>query len=164
MCKGGISIVYTDIVKAFRENSKDIIKQLLNIDLLDKKVEVQDYIFFNNHITVISGVIIDDVSFQFTISMPKELGLTIASKILGVPIVIIDESCINIILEMTKLIIGNSCLKLKHEETYPKMTSIGVIYGDNYRYMLDDGKIVYIPFSLFEQEFIIAFGPIQFHE
>lgn len=143
---GGIKIIDLKIDEIFNKNTKEIFKQFINMDLDEKTYKSSD-IKFNDGVSIIvslSGIL----SGQVIVNIPRELAKIIYHRHKkGVLAVEIDGNVRKSILELWKIIIGNSCASFYENGVSIELGSYCMIEGNDVNYTTIDKNVTIIQYE-----------------
>lgn len=114
--------------------------------MIEMKPYVTNNLILGNCVNVVIGIS-GLLSGQILVGLTQELAMYIGTKMLGNMVVTLDEQVKSSVLELCKLIIGNSCVTLFHSGVSVRITSISVISGESIEYSSIGQEIICVPFE-----------------
>ncbi|MTI66406.1 MAG: hypothetical protein FH753_07375 [Firmicutes bacterium] len=132
-----------EIINPFIEEASDILLRLGNIkiDLKGRKniktITIEDGIMLQVGLT-------GTYEGQFILEMSKDLALKIASNNKGYPIVTVDKSTEEILVEIVNLIVANAVAKLINQGISLKVIFTNILIGKDIKY-ISEKEILSIP-------------------
>lgn len=135
------------IINPFLKASKDIIMQVGNIEIEQKKPYVKKNIDLNDDIGVIIGIT-GTIKGQVIINFPEEIGKKIASNMMGgMPIATLDNIAKSALCELGNIILGNVATGLYNAGITVDITPPSIIAGLSMNFSVANQQILCIPFT-----------------
>ena len=135
------------IINPFLKSSKDILVQVGNIEIEQKKPYIKKSIDLNNDIGVIIGIT-GTIKGQVIINFPEEIGKKVASNMMGgMPVATLDDIAKSALSELGNMILGNAATGLYNAGISVDITPPSIIAGSNMNFTVANQVILCIPFS-----------------
>ncbi|WP_425448568.1 chemotaxis protein CheX [Dethiothermospora halolimnae] len=142
-----------EYVNPFLTASKDILVQVGNIALEQKKPFMRKDISLIDSIAVVVGVT-GNLKGQIVINFTEETGKKLASNMMGgMPVATLDEMAKSAISELGNMIMGNASTKLFDIGIKTDITPPSILAGKEMVYSIKGQDIMCVPFE-FEEETI----------
>ena len=141
-----IAISNIEIDEIFNKNTKEVFKQFVDIDLVERVYKTSDIKLYDGVSIVVSfsGI----VSGQIIINITSELAKVIYHRYRkGILAIEIDKNVKEAIFELSKVIIGNSCASFYANGISMEIASYCIIDGNDVNYTSVDKKVTIINYK-----------------
>lgn len=134
-----------ELINSFIKASKDIIVQMAGVQSETGSVYVKEKTFPSMNVAIMIGIT-GDFKGQALISMEKNVGLKIASNMMGgLPVADLDDIAKSAISELGNMILGNAATLLYNQGIKIDITPPSLLVGDNLSVSITSMKTLCVP-------------------
>jgi len=141
-------IIKQELIEPFAKSGKDLLLQILNLEVKEEESYIVQEIKTQNYISVIIGLS-GFVKGWVIINYSEEIGKKIASSMMNwIPIIILDDQVKNSICEISTMIVGNAIAKIYDSGVAIDLIPPILVYGEDISYNGNHKEITCLPFKI----------------